>query len=81
MQQIHGYANMELQFIGYVDSNYAGDLDKCRSTMGYVFTLSQVLVSQLTLYSIVYWHIIYYGGRVYGHDGGYTGGNLASKIV
>jgi len=31
--------------IGYVDSNYAGDLDKCRSTMGYVFTISQAPVS------------------------------------
>jgi len=25
---------------GYVDSDYDGDLDKCRSTTGYVFTLS-----------------------------------------
>ena len=31
--------------IEYVDSDYAGDLDKRRSTMGYVFTLSQALVS------------------------------------
>jgi len=31
--------------IGYVDSDYAGDLDKCRSTTGYVFTLSQAPVS------------------------------------
>jgi len=31
--------------IGYVDSDYAGDLDKCRSTMGYVFTLSQAPIS------------------------------------
>jgi len=30
---------------GYVNSDYAGDLDKHRSTTGYVFTLSQVLVS------------------------------------
>ena len=28
------------QMIGYVDSDYAGDLDKCRSTTGYVFTLA-----------------------------------------
>ena len=28
--------------VGYVDSDYAGDLDKCQFTMGYVFTLSQI---------------------------------------
>ena len=33
------------EYIGYVDSDYAGDLDKCRSITGYVFTLSQALVS------------------------------------
>ena len=31
--------------IGYVDSDYAGDLDKRRSTTGYVFILSQAQVS------------------------------------
>jgi len=31
--------------VRYVDSDYAGDLDKCRSTIGYVFTLSKALVS------------------------------------
>ena len=31
--------------IGYVDSDYAGDLDKRRSTTGYVLTLSQAPVS------------------------------------
>ena len=31
--------------IGYVDSDYAGDLDKHRYTMGYVFILSQAPVS------------------------------------
>jgi len=31
--------------IRYVDSDYAGDLDKCQSTTGYVFTLSQAPVS------------------------------------
>ena len=30
---------------GYVDSDYAGNLDKRRSTIEYVFTLSQALVS------------------------------------
>ena len=31
--------------IGYFDFDYAGDLDKHRSIMGYVFTLSQVPIS------------------------------------
>ena len=35
--------------IRYVDSDYAGDLDKRRSTMGYVFTLSQTPASYRTI--------------------------------
>ena len=31
--------------IGYVNSNYTRDFDKCRSIMGYMFTLSQAPVS------------------------------------
>ena len=31
--------------IGYVDSDYTEDLDKCRSSTGYVFILSQAPVS------------------------------------
>ena len=31
--------------IGYIDSDYTGDLDKLRFTTGYVFTLSQAPVS------------------------------------
>ena len=31
--------------VGYVDSDYVGDLDKLRSSMGYVFTLSQAPVN------------------------------------
>jgi hypothetical protein len=39
---------------GYVDSDYAGDLDKRRSTTGYVFTLSQAPISwRCTLQSTV----------------------------
>ena len=30
---------------GYVDSDYVGDLDKRRSTTGYIFTLSQAPLS------------------------------------
>ncbi|KAH9721062.1 Integrase catalytic domain-containing protein [Citrus sinensis] len=33
------------QCVGYCDSDFAGDLDKRRSTTGYVFTLSRGLVS------------------------------------
>lgn len=31
--------------VGYVDSNYAGDLDKRRSLTSYVFTLSSSVIS------------------------------------
>ena len=31
--------------VGYCDSDYAGDLDKCRSTTVYVFTLTKAPVS------------------------------------
>ena len=41
-------------FTGYVDPDYARDLDKCRSIMGYVFILSQTPVSwRYILQSIV----------------------------
>ena len=40
--------------VGYVDSDYAGDFDKRRSTTGYVFTLSQAPISwRSTLQSTV----------------------------
>ena len=40
--------------VGYCDSDYAGDLDKRRSTTGYVFTLAKALVSwKSTLQSTV----------------------------
>ena len=32
----------------YVDSNYVGDLDKCRSTIGYVFTMAKGAKGQLS---------------------------------
>ena len=31
--------------VGYTDSDYASNLDKCRSTTGYVFTLARAHVS------------------------------------
>jgi len=55
LRYIKGTIDVELVFekdstgkqecVGYVDSDYARDLDKRWSTMGYVFTLSQALVS------------------------------------
>jgi len=38
-------AKVKQECIRYVDSNYDGDLDKHRSTTGYVFTLSQAPVN------------------------------------
>ena len=50
MQYIQGTINVESKFqkddksnqylIGYVDSNYAGDLDKRQSITSYVFTMT-----------------------------------------
>ena len=40
--------------VGYCDSDYAGDLDKRRSTIGYVFTIAKAPVSwKSTLQSTV----------------------------
>ena len=51
LRYIHGITDIGLKFerddrlgqnlVGYVDSDYAGDLDKRRSTTGYVFTLAK----------------------------------------
>jgi len=38
--------------VGYIDSDYVGDLDKRRFTTGYVFTLSQAPVSCALFYSL-----------------------------
>lgn len=50
LRYLHGTVDVGLRFernktsgqhlVGYVDSDYAGDLDKRRSTTGYVFTLA-----------------------------------------
>jgi len=37
------------KYIGYVDSDYAGDLDNRGSTIGYVFILSRKPVSWLSI--------------------------------
>jgi len=38
-------------------------------------------MGQLVFYSTVYYRIVYYEGRVYGHDRGYEGGNLTSRVA
>ena len=64
MRYIHGTVDVGLKFqrndkpsqysVGYVDSDYAGDLDKRRSTTGYVFTMAGGPVSwRSTLQSTV----------------------------
>lgn len=63
LRYIHGTVDVGLKFqrddmskqlVGYVDSDYAGDLDKRRSTTGYVFTLAGGPVSwRSTLQSTV----------------------------
>ena len=35
----------DTQIVGYVDSDYAGDLDKRRSLTGYLFTLNNCTVN------------------------------------
>ena len=48
------YGGSDFTVRGYVDSDYAGDLDKSKSTSGYVFTLAGGAVSWvLKLHSIV----------------------------
>ena len=39
------YGGSDFTVRGYVDSDYAGDLDKSKSTSGYVFTLARGTVS------------------------------------
>ena len=46
--------NTSNSIVGYVDSNYAGDLDKRRSLIGYIFTLSGSAISwKATLQSTI----------------------------
>ena len=62
LRYIHNTVNVGLVFeqkdsqylVGYCDSDYAGDLDKRRSTTGYVFTIANAPVSwKSTLQSTV----------------------------
>ena len=39
------FEGSELKVKGYVDSNFAGDLNKRKSTTGYVFTLADGAIS------------------------------------
>ena len=41
----------------------------------YIYIISST--GELALYSTIYRRIVYYRGRVYGHDRGYEGGNMA----
>jgi len=39
------YGGTNIQLLGYVDSDFAGDVDSQRSITGYVFTLGNGVVS------------------------------------
>ena len=44
-----------------------------------LYTVSST--GEFSLYSTFYHCIVYYRGRIYGHDGGYEGDNLASRVA
>ena len=45
----------------------------------YAYTVSST--DELALYSTVYRRIVYYKGRLHGHDEGYKGDNMALRIA
>jgi len=48
------YGGIDVQLLGYVDSDFASDVDSQRSTTGYVFTLGSGAMSWVsTLQKIV----------------------------
>jgi len=42
------YGGTDVQLLRYIDSNFVGDIDSQRSTIGYVFTLGSGVVSWLS---------------------------------
>ena len=65
--------------IGYVDSGYVETSTTPIHNGICVYLVPST--GQLTLYSIVYCHIIYHRDGVYSHDRGYEGGNLVSRVA
>jgi len=39
------YEGTDIQLLGYIDSDFAGDVDSQKSTTGYVFTLGSGAIS------------------------------------
>jgi len=66
--------------VEYCDYDYAGDLDKRRSTTGYLFTLAKAPVSWKSTLA-VYGGFVYDRGKVYGDYRGCEGSNLASWVA
>ena len=62
--------NLDNRVAGYVNSDYAGDLDKQRSTMGYLFYYGWW--TYLLAFNIaVYCCIVYHRSRVYANNGSF----------
>jgi len=64
-----------------VDSDYVGDLDKCQSTTGYMFTLYSVIsTDELALYFTAYCYIVDDRSNIYDNDRAYEEDNLVSRV-
>lgn len=54
--------------VGYVDANYAGDLDSRKSMTGYVFTFAGGAISWKSILQDTVARTLYYRGKIYGSN-------------
>jgi len=62
--------NDKQEYIGYVDFDYAGDLDKCRSTMGVCLHIVPS-TGELAIDFTMYCRFVDNSSKVYDHGKGY----------
>ena len=71
---------MDILCVGYVDSDYASDLDKRKSMTDYIFTFAGGSVGwRLTLYTTV--AFVDYRSRIYGCHPGNARSNLDARPI